>query len=173
MKLWTILCALSLLASQAVVPSVSGKDRLTTAASWFERLKGLEGRWVAGEDSTYPGSIVETAVIASGNAVVEREFPGTEQEMLTVFYLDGDDLLLTHFCMLGNQPHMRAALSEDPQRILFQFTGATGLDSPDEPHIHTGVITFLGPDQLLTEWTIYENGEPSRTIRQEMTRKKS
>jgi len=58
-------------------------------------------------------SILVVAVAAlpsaeGGTAVLERfTHPGSggPQTMLTVYHLDGDDLLLTHYCVAGNQPH--------------------------------------------------------------------
>ena len=52
--------------------------------------------------------VARYAVTAAGSAVVETVFPGTEHEMVTVYHADGSDLVLTHYCMEGNQPRMRA-----------------------------------------------------------------
>ena len=48
--------------------------------------------------------------------------------VLTVFHLDGDRLILTHYCMAGNQPRMQAT-SYDAKKgeIRFQFLDATNL----------------------------------------------
>jgi len=34
---------------------------------------------------------------------------GKPVEMTTLYYLDGDQVKLTHYCMAGNQPTMRGA----------------------------------------------------------------
>ena len=41
-----------------------------------------------------------------GSAVTETLFPGTAHEMMSVYHMDGDDLVLTHYCAGGNQPRM-------------------------------------------------------------------
>ena len=41
--------------------------------------------------------------LAGGTAVLQTIFPGAPEEMLTVHYTDGDQLVATHYCMLGNQ----------------------------------------------------------------------
>ncbi|MEZ6019293.1 MAG: hypothetical protein R3F17_04090 [Planctomycetota bacterium] len=38
----------------------------------------------------------------------EIMFPGQPFEMTNVYRLDGNDLCVTHFCAVGNQPQMRA-----------------------------------------------------------------
>ena len=43
-------------------------------------------------------------VTAAGTAVMEALFPETDHEMLTVYHLEGNDLVLTHYCAMGNQP---------------------------------------------------------------------
>ena len=47
-------------------------------------------------------------VTAGGSAVHETLFPGSAHEMVSVYHLDGADLVMTHFCALGNQPRMKA-----------------------------------------------------------------
>ena len=47
-------------------------------------------------------------VTAGGSAVEETVFPGTEQEMVTLYFVRDGRLQLTHYCMAGNQPHMLA-----------------------------------------------------------------
>jgi len=126
----------------------------TPPAAAFERLKALAGAWTGkGADGTTSHYAYE--VVAGGSALLERcEMPhdGVPVTMLTLFHLDGERLLLTHYCMAGNQPRMQAqAITEDS--IAFEFVDATGLDTPDEGHMHRAVFRFDGPDRFTTEWT--------------------
>ena len=52
--------------------------------------------------------------------LVETIFPGSEHEMITVIHPDGDDLALTHYCMLGNQPQMKAAGKGEGNKVEFK-----------------------------------------------------
>src|SRR5579883_3440161 len=78
-------------------------------AAGFESLKKLAGDWVQiGKDGKPAGPVVSSIrVTSAGTAVEETLFPGTAHEMVTMYHLDGGELVLTHYCALGNQPHMR------------------------------------------------------------------
>src|SRR5438105_3656350 len=124
----------------------------------FERFKQLAGDWVAkggGEEVQ-----VKYKVTSGGTAVVETISPGTDHEMITVIHPDGDSLLLTHYCMLGNQPQMKAAGSGDGNQVAFKFLRATNLTSEKAPHMHNVTYTFVDKDALKTEWTMYQDGKP-------------
>ena len=73
----------------------------------FGRFVGLAGDWVAAEDGEMvkKGDLVARYhVTGAGSAVVEDIFPGTPHAMTTVYFLDGSDLVLTHYCMSKNEP---------------------------------------------------------------------
>jgi hypothetical protein len=46
---------------------------------------------------------VSYELIAGGTSLVEKESGERMPAMLTVYYLDGDRLLLTHYCMAGER----------------------------------------------------------------------
>ncbi len=83
----------------------------TDAAAAFARLKGLVGEWEANADVGKARLVYE--LTGGGSAVVERESAENMPVMMTVYHLDGNRLLLTHYCMAGNQPRMEAR-SFDP-----------------------------------------------------------
>jgi hypothetical protein len=141
----------ALLLACALLPA---PPTVTPAAEAFERLKALAGQWTGtGADGTTSHYTYE--VVAGGSALLERcEMPhdGVPVTMLTLFTLDGSRLLLTHYCMAGNQPRMQAqAMVGDT--IAFEFLDATGLDTPDEGHMHRATFHFDGPNRFTTQWT--------------------
>ena len=148
----TLLLAASLAGSSALPDAA-------TAARGFERLKQLAGSWTAtGADGQVSHLTYE--VIAAGSALTERcemTHDGHPCTMLTVYHLDGARLLLTHYCMAGNQPRMEARSVSDAE-IDFEMVDATGLDTPDEGHMARAVWHFDGPDRFTTEWT-FRSGE--------------
>ena len=83
--------------------------------------------------------VARYAVTAAGSAVVETVFPGSAHEMVTVYHADGPDLVLTHYCMEGNQPRMRAKDARGP-RFEFAFDGGTNIDPKRDRHMHSAVV---------------------------------
>jgi hypothetical protein len=140
----------------------------------FERLKGLAGEWVAAEDGEMfkKGDVVSRyAVTASGSAVVETVFPGSPHEMVTVYSAEGPDLVLTHYCMEGNQPRMRAKNPKGSSRLDFAFDGGNGIDPKKDRHMNSASLEFVGPDELSTVWTKIEAGKPVFVAKSRLVRK--
>jgi hypothetical protein len=148
----------------------------TTAAAHpaaLETLKGLAGDWLALEDGpmTHKGDLVaHYAVTAAGSAVVETVFPGTDHEMLTVYHADGADLVLTHYCMEGNQPRMRARAPRGP-RFDFAYDGGTNIDPARDRHMHSASLELVGADEIRGEWTEIAQGAPVFVARTHLARK--
>jgi len=80
-------------------------------------------------------------------------------EMVTVYHLDGKDLLLTHYCALGNQPRLKADPKSPGNKLIFQFVGGTNLDPAKDMHMHEGSITFLDDDHIEWAWVGYKDGK--------------
>jgi hypothetical protein len=139
----------------------------------FEQFKLLAGEWVAkGPSEEGPEIHIQYKVTAGGSAVVETIMPGTDHEMVTVIHPDGDDLLLTHYCHLGNQPHMKASGKSDGKKVEFKFVRATNLKSDKAPHMHEATYTFVDKDTLRSEWTLYKDGKAASPVTFELRRKK-
>jgi hypothetical protein len=78
---------------------------------------------------------------------------GKPVEMMTMYYLDGDTLKLTHYCMAGNQPTMAGMYDAANKTLKFDFASITNLKSPDAGHMHHALYTFLDEDHFRTQWT--------------------
>jgi len=141
----------------------------------FERLKGLVGDWqIAGSnDQAQQGKVAARYhLTAGGSALVETIFPGEEMEMVTVYHRDGDQLYLTHYCHLGNQPRMRTTSSDATDELAFEFAGGTNIDPAHDTHMHNALIRFVGPDQLHSEWELYKDGKAAEKHKIDLVRKK-
>lgn len=141
----------------------------------FERLKKLVGEWQAvdAKDEVAKGKIVlRYRLTAGGTAVAETIFPDSDTEMLSVYHADGDKLVLTHYCCMGNQPRMRAKPGADKDELIFEFTGGSNLDAAKDGHIHNGKIRFLDADHLKSEWEFYTDGKPAGKHSFDLVRKK-
>ena len=132
-------------------------DEMLDAGFAFERLKLLEGTWVgtAGSGSEAHAAVVTWEVTAGGTALIERQFAGTPSEMMSVYHRDGDDLVLTHYCAMGNQPQMRFDPGESVSNFYtFRFNGGTNLGK-NATHVHAGTIQFVNANQMRAEWVVY------------------
>lgn len=156
----------------AVVAEMSSPPATPTELDRFKALAGTwEGTVTHGDEPQH--ATVTYAVTAGGSAVAETLFPGTEHEMLTVFYLDDGKLTLTHYCMLGNQPRMQAAPASGDDTVAFNFAGGTNIADPKQDmHMHEASYTFTDADHLRTTWTMYQQGEPAHQAVIELQRKR-
>jgi len=142
-------------------------------AAALERFKALAGDWVAAEDGemSKKGDLVARyAVTAGGSAVVETVFPGSAHEMVTVYHADGPDLVLTHYCMEGNQPRMRAKAAQG-SRFEFTYDGGTNIDPKRDRHMHSANMAILDKDELRTEWTEIAEGKTVLVVKSHLVRK--
>ena len=149
----------------AVAPALAGDSN---AESMFDAIKSLEGNWQGvaeadsgeGEVQEIPGAIHQFQLSAAGTVVMETMNPGTDHEMINMYHIDGDDLMLTHYCAGGNQPSMRlAADKSSPEYYVFEFAGGTNLDPAVDEHIHSAQITLVDDDHLISAWNGYKDGE--------------
>jgi hypothetical protein len=124
----------------------------------FRRLRALAGEW-HGHSSDGKAIYLTYEVTGKQSAVIERYrhfFKGKmmEDEMLTVYHLDGEDLVLTHYCTLGNQPRMRARIDDaaEPKTIAFDYVGASNLPHPDALRMCAVTFEFLDDDRFRQIW---------------------
>ncbi len=91
---------------------------------------------------------------------METMNPGTDHEMINMYYLDGDELVLTHYCSAGNQPHMKLdRMASSATELKFDFAGGTNLDPDVDGHVHSAVLTIKDDGSLKSSWTGYDKGK--------------
>lgn len=140
------------------------------ARAQFERLKQLAGTWSTPRPADVGNDTVRYTVTAGGSALLEEMFPGDPNGMLTLYHLDGPDLVLTHYCSAGNQPRMRALPSEPDGTIPFAFDGGTNVDPDRDGHMHALRVRVDGPNAARAEWTYNLGGKPDHTTVFELKR---
>jgi len=160
----------TLIAASTALPAADLKPAQTTdAGAAFARLKTLVGQW---EATTSSGKVHLSYELVSGEtALLERESSETMPSMVTLYYVDGGRLLLTHYCMVGNQPRMQAkAFNSRTGELDFQFLDATNLATPGAGHMHNAKIRIVDDSHLVSEWQFYENGKPKFSETAQYTR---
>jgi hypothetical protein len=133
----------------------------TPASAGFERLKSLAGVW---EGTTSQGGKeipVNTSFrLVSDNSVVMNDLMrGTPHEMVTMFHMNGGELMATHYCAAHNQPRFLMASSSNPKVLDFEFKDATNLASPAAPHMVRVKFTLVDANHHIEDWTFLENGQ--------------
>lgn len=137
----------TLLAAMAAFAQSSGQKS-------FDNMKSLAGNW-EGKDSMGGAVEVSNRVTAGGSAVmseIKTSMHGKNEDMISMINMDGDRVLLTHYCSAGNQPRMQAAISPDGKSITFTFVDATNLASPDAPHMKSVTFNFIDDNHHTEEW---------------------
>ncbi len=132
-------------------------------ADGWDLLKSLAGEWESNEASGPPLRI-SYRVVSNGSAVIES-MDTKEGQMVTVYHRDGNALMATHYCNMGNQPRMRAeSASGAGGRIAFKFLDITNLKSADAIHIHGLTLMVPDKDHLIEEWTSRGEGKDEKTV---------
>ena len=170
-----VLVAFALTISPIVAFAAGGHHSAAPASEGFERFKQLAGEWVAKSDKPQPGAPKMRAIFkvtSGGSAVSETMLPGTDHEMINMIHPDGDDIVLTHYCAIGNQPEMKAPDKIEGKDVAFKFVRCGNLKSPNDMHMRSVTYTFVDKDTLRTKWVTYDNGKPAGEMVFEMTRKK-
>ena len=91
--------------------------------------------------------------------------PGTESEMINMYHLDGEDLVLTHYCAGGNQPRMRLELDQSTEELMvFNFVGGTNLDPETDHYIGSARIQIVDSDHVKSVWGAYSGREQVGTM---------
>jgi hypothetical protein len=151
--------SLFLLGSAASVPAQDTHPAAHSTPA-FDQIKSLAGEWEGKNESGSPTKIYYT-VISNGSVVMEHLGPSTPHEMVTMYSLDGDRILVTHYCAAGNQPVMETGPSPAANgKYDFSFVRVTGTKTPDEPHMSALVLSIPDKDHLTQTWTFDNHGKP-------------
>src|SRR6266850_6567072 len=137
------------------------------AVKSFDKLKTLSGLWEGKvtTDMPVPPSLqnnlmhVSLRTTSRGNALLhEMTSAGQPDDPITMFYLDEDRLLLTHYCDAGNRPRMEGKISPDGKTVEFALLDVGG--SNQHQHMHHAKFTFIDANHHTEEWTFMMGDKP-------------
>jgi len=143
----------------------------TEAQKSFDSLKTLAGVWQGPvkveppmPDMDNKPLRVSMRVTSRGNALVHemnedkpQADPTSYDHPVTMFYLDNDRLLLTHYCDAGNRPRMAARVSPDGKTVEFDFIDVAG--STQFGHMNHAVFTIIDANHHTEDWTYLMPGD--------------
>jgi hypothetical protein len=132
----------------------------------FDKLKTLAGSW-EGHVTTVPphaeieGKLMQVTlrVTSMGNALMhEMTGPGRPDDPITMLYLDGGRLMLTHYCDAGNRPRMTGKMSPDSKSVEFEFLDVAG--STQYGHMHHAAFTVVDANHHMEDWIFMQGDKP-------------
>ncbi len=127
----------------------------------YEQLKSLAGEWEA-ELPGFGKMTSSVRIVSNGKAIEETIGTPADNEM-SIYTLDGDSILITHFCAMtsdGHQVRLRTRpLAGEPNHLQFVFAGATNLRSKAAPHMRRVLMTIVDHDHYSEKWTKTESGK--------------
>ena len=167
-----LLCILLLMCNGRSVAQMShptATPEQSDAQKAFEKLKTLAGSW----QTTIMGMTVNSTirVTSSGNAILyEATSTARPDDPITMFYVDGDRLLATHYCDAGNRPRLQGKMSADGKTFEFTLIDITG--STQRGYMNRMVFTVVDADHHIEESTWSLPGDKQFNVRGELTRTK-
>ncbi len=148
----TVLLAFTFIASQMY--AVHGDS----AAEKFKKIKSLAGEWQG--TRAMDGKTVNATyeLVSNGSTVMETLMPSDEPNMVTMYHLNGDQLMMTHYCAVNNQPRMES-VSSDGGMVKFELKDITNLAKPEDGHMVKMSIAFKDDDHITHTWTFKQEGK--------------
>jgi hypothetical protein len=154
-----LLCVMMLSAGLAFSQSDSAVQKS------FDSLKTLAGSWEGAVTTDPPqpevqGKIshVSLRVTSRGNALMhDMKMDGIPDNPITMYYVDENELALTHYCDAGNRPRMTGSASADGKAVEFDFKDVTG--PMHYGHMHHMKFTIVDENHHIEEWTYMMPGD--------------
>lgn len=125
-----------------------------SAQSTFEQLKTLEGNW----HSTTGKTTANYKVIANGSSLVETWTMSPTRQSMTVYTMDDDRIIATHYCPQGNAPRLELARTNADGTHFFEFLDGANLRKPDGSHEHAFWVRLDSNGTLIRNETYIANG---------------
>ena len=99
-------------------------------------------------------------ITSAGNALIEKLFFEQEKEMTTIYHLNLDELVMTHYCSLGNQYYFIADPESNENKISLNFIKLENMKNSNEHHIHHHALKFLDNNEMISHWGSWKDQEP-------------
>jgi hypothetical protein len=155
------LLTFTVLLSGAVAVAQEHKEHgsMIAASPQWEKLKSLVGEWdgyMQEGEQKYPTHI-SVRMTGDGSAVMHWMDAGGPHEMVTMFHMDKDELVATHYCAAHNQPRFRALPAAEANRIAFDFKDGTNI-RPGDGYMRKLTLIFVDADHHDEEWGYDQGG---------------
>lgn len=145
-----------LLTGLFALTAVKAAEQLDARAV-FAKLQTLVGEW---EGKTEKGRVLKVSyrLTANNTVLVETWTLGPQRESLTLYHMDNESLIATHYCPVGNQPRLRFKEGGSASVFVFEFVSATNLPKPEAAHQFRFEMELLQASSFARSETYLENG---------------
>lgn len=127
----------------------------------LDHLKALEGDW-NGKFADGNEIKVTYTTISGGNAVMETFRLPDGTDMRSIYHMNGEKLMMTHYCESGNQPRLESASPADGNDVTLNFLDITNLGEPKMvSYLYRVTLHFGDKDQLSQDITWLIQGKES------------
>lgn len=131
----------------------------------FELFQSLKGSWEIQSEGKKL-SIEMTYDIGSRDSIITEQF-GKE---LSVFYKEGDKLLMTHYCNVGNQPHLKLKDSKKADYFEFETVDVANLIKPEDAYVQKIIYKVIDKKHIDLE-LVWQIGKKQESEKYKLTRK--
>jgi hypothetical protein len=142
-----------------VYDAASAMAFLNTTSGEWNPVSGAQHEHSAAPPAPNAAAGVTVKTKAVGSAVVHYYRQGRPDEMETVFHMDGDKLLLTHYCALQNAPVLRFEKTGKPGELKFVFQGGTNFNPAIDAHLHESTFQIIDKNTIEQRSTVHTNGK--------------
>ncbi len=155
LRMAILICLLVLVHGASVAQTTSPQTNAAApsdAQKMFEVMKSLAGSW----QGTVMGMPVNVTIrlASSGTAILHEATADGKRppdHEITMFYVDGDRLLGTHYCDGGNRPRWEGKMSPDGKTIEFNFLDITG--GTQRGYVKHTAFTIIDANKHVVELT--------------------
>jgi hypothetical protein len=144
-------------------PYVLAQHRDANALRAFETIKTLIGSWQGAPREGKPHSVTYRFT-ANDSVIVETWTLGPTRESMTLYSVDGDRLIATHYCPQGNQPRLQWKPGSRIGQLRFELVGGSNLHARGALHQQAFWLTIHSPTSFTRSETYVPNGSPRAVI---------
>jgi hypothetical protein len=158
-----IIVLITLALGSVVLRADEQKSKIENSPA-YDKMKTLVGSWEGNvnEGGTALKTNARFQLVSDGSVLAAWLGEGSPHEMVTMFHMDGNQLMATHYCAAHNQPRMVLVNGGDQNRLVFKFKDGTNIQ-PDAGHMQQVAFVIDGPNHHIEEWTYLQNGKEDTT----------
>lgn len=143
--------------AQPIEPVAQDADH---KARVMKLLAGLEGTWrLVQEDGSLSKETSVFKPSSAGAVVREIMMVGEPHEMTNLYHMDGDAVVCTHYCAVGNQPRMVATKgiedTDEGPAIDFHVDSVSNYLEAHDHYMGGLKLVFVDSDTVHQVWTTF------------------